>query len=515
MFDILAAPLVPAVTPTVGCPLNPLACLQNIPNPVTSVVSSAADAGFSSIAKDFADFATSLLTSFAKAYESSTTLNLSTSGIGLVYALTMSIALLTAGVMIMGQAIRLAATHDGRLVASIFTGIVKFALAISMTLVVVGIALEAADALTGWIIDVGLGGTDAFVTRLSSIVKYDPQAGSALIFIFGIVGIIVTMVLFLELLFRNAAVLVLIGSAPISASGLTGGESTHEWWRKWVSATIHLVLLKPVIALVFAVGFLVTGHATDVQGFLEGLLILVLAVVAWPAIAGLFSFTGTQVGKSGGMGALLGAGAAAAGAAAGGVTAEGLGGYLEKRNAATQDAGSSSSGPSASQAAGVASKAAGSGGAAGGGAAAGLGAVAGPVAAGLAAVKGVADAAAGQMQNTAHHAGLGAPASPSSGGSGRPAAPAPSSESQSAESPPVPAAVAPGPDGSGTVPPVGSVPPPQVPPAPPAPSPQPPGPSGQPQGPGSGPGSAGPAADAGSIPRVVLPAPSAVPAADL
>jgi hypothetical protein len=97
-------------------------------------------------------------------------------------------------------------------------------------------------------------------------------------------------------------------------------ETTKAWWSKLVSATIQLIILKPVIALVFAVGLSLTGKSTDTETLLEGILVLVLAVFAWPAVARFFTFASVTVAGGSGLGALLGfaAGRATAGSGGGG-----------------------------------------------------------------------------------------------------------------------------------------------------------------------------------------------------
>jgi hypothetical protein len=59
------------------------------------------------------------------------------------------------------------------------------------------------------------------------------------------------------------------------------------------------VILKPVIALVFAIGFSMTGRAQDIESLLAGMLVLLLAVVAWPVTASKSSLpTGSPRGCS-------------------------------------------------------------------------------------------------------------------------------------------------------------------------------------------------------------------------
>jgi hypothetical protein len=111
------------------------------------------------------------------------------------------------------------------------------------------------------------------------------------------------------MLLRNAAIAVLVATSPIAAAGQVS-KTTQSWWPKLASATAQLIILKPAIAIVFCVGLSLTGRSTDVETLLVGMLVLVLAVIAWPAVARFFTFTSIQVGGGAGLGALLGFAAA-------------------------------------------------------------------------------------------------------------------------------------------------------------------------------------------------------------
>ena len=106
------------------------------------------------------------------------------------------------------------------------------------------------------------------------------------------------IVLWFELLLRNAAIAVLIATSPIAAAG-QASEATKAWWLRSVSATVQLIILKPVIALVFAVGLGMAGTSSGVESLLEGLLVLALAAFGWPVIARFFTFGSVQASSSG------------------------------------------------------------------------------------------------------------------------------------------------------------------------------------------------------------------------
>ena len=82
--------------------------------------------------------------------------------------------------------------------------------------------------------------------------------------------------------------------------GGPGSRSTQAWWPRLASSTAQLIVLKPVVALVFCVGLSLTGKSSDIETLLSGMLVLVLAVIAWPAVARFFTFASVQVGGSAG-----------------------------------------------------------------------------------------------------------------------------------------------------------------------------------------------------------------------
>lgn len=445
-------------------------CNVPIPNPISAVANDA----FANMAKDFADGATSLLTSFAKAFDTLTSFDLSGSGLAPIYALSLGIAGFLAVFLLISQAVRTAVSGQGAHAAQGLVGLAKFVLATGLIVAVAGALLTAADQLTGWINQVDAGGQGQFSERLASVFKYDPNTAPALLLIFGALGILVVLVLWLEMLFRHAAILVLIATSPIAAVGQIGG-STGEWWRKTATSTVQLIFLKPVIALVFAIGFEVAGTSDDVSNFLAGLLILLLAVVAWPTIAALFTFTSTKAEAAGGVGALLGfaAGKASGVGAGAGVSPDQMGQFLSQRTAERIDAynadhgggigggtprvGANGGAPGAGSSAPATAGKAAAGGKAGAIAGGGAGGAVLPFAVAASAASAVTGAAKAGMQNTSAHAGLsGAGQHPT--GQSSTARPSQAPASGSGQAPSVsgsgPAPVGPGPAGGMTVPPM-------------------------------------------------------------
>ena len=145
--------------------------------------------------------------------------------------------------------------------------------------------------------------------KIAGLVAWNINVQATLILIFAVVGILLTIVLWFELLLRNAAIAVLVATSPIAAAG-QASRSTQGWWPRLAASTAQLIVLKPVIALVFCVGFSLAGTSGGIETLLSGMLVLVLAVIAWPAVARFFTFASVQVGGGAGLGAVLGFAAA-------------------------------------------------------------------------------------------------------------------------------------------------------------------------------------------------------------
>jgi hypothetical protein len=249
-----------------------------IGNGIGGTVTNATSSAWDGVCKSFADAAAELLKAFAQAFAALPTLNLASAGISSTYGTCLAIAGTVAALVIFGQVIRTAWTHDGSGLAQAATGTGKAVLAWLLTAAVTTAALQASDGITSFVVTQSFGSQQALAGKLATIVNWaevtgDPgQAilGGSLLLIFALAGIALVIVLWAELLLRNAAVAVLIAMSPIAAAGLAS-ETTKAWWTRTASATIQLIILKRVIALVFAVGFSMAGTSTGIEQVLDGL----------------------------------------------------------------------------------------------------------------------------------------------------------------------------------------------------------------------------------------------------
>jgi hypothetical protein len=295
----------------VSCPANPLDCTSEITG---NVVGSVASSAWDQVCRSFTNASSQLLAAFGKAFVAIPPVNLGSGGVRNVYAICLGLAAVIAALLLLGQVIHTVATHDGSGVAQGLAGVGKAALAFLLTLTIAATALEAADQLTSFIVTQTFGSTQALSARIANLVAWNVNVQATLLLVFAVIGILLTVVLWFEMLLRNAAIAVLVATSPIAAAGQVS-KTTQGWWPKLASATAQLIILKPAIAIVFCLGLSLTGRSTDVGTLLAGMLVLVLAVIAWPAVARFFTFTSIQVAGGAGLGAVLGfaAGRAATG----------------------------------------------------------------------------------------------------------------------------------------------------------------------------------------------------------
>jgi hypothetical protein len=287
--------------------------------------SAAVPAAWDAVCKSFVDAASALLRAFGGAFTKIPDLSLGSAGIGSPYGISLVIGSVVAALLIFGQVMRTLWTRDGTGMAEALAGTAKAVLAWLLTVAVAAAALGASDELTRFIVTASFGSQQGLADKLGSVVNWSGlqaiqplQAftGSAILLVVGMIGIVLVIVLWFELLLRNAALAVLIAVSPIAAAGQVS-EATKAWWSRTVAATGQLIILNPVIALVFAVGFGMAGQSAGLTAVLQGLLVLGLAVFAWPVIARFFTFTSVQA-ASAGLSAALGLAAGVMAGRAGG-----------------------------------------------------------------------------------------------------------------------------------------------------------------------------------------------------
>lgn len=346
------------------------------------------------------------------------------------------------------------ALRGGRGMFRAVTGPAQFGIALAITTGAVAILLTAADGLTQLFLS-SLSEQSNFTSALDNPIVADrfgdnPDLGSVeegvrsmvlgLAAVFGVIPAAVGFAL--QMIFRAAAIMVLIAAIPVAAACLAADVTASVFWRtvRWIFAA---VLMKPALALVLVIGVNVMARADGVAGLLAGTAVLLVSLFCPMVLYRLLAFvdpgTGAGMavrsfGSSGGPGAAGSDGGSSeainvarqmrpassgAGPVAGG--AGELGGSTAASPAAAGRAAGAGGGAGAGAGGGAAAGGAG-GGAAAGGAAAGIGAAGGVAGAaivgGYLATKATAQAAGGYASSQMAQTGVGHPGPAPGGGPG-------------------------------------------------------------------------------------------------
>ncbi len=161
--------------------------------------------------------------------------------------------------------------------------------------------------LARYILDKGFNGKDVGQTLLKLFASPGGGVGAV---IFGVLGLIVSFIQYGIMVLRGAILALLVGILPVAAAGaLTdGGMQSFKKVCGWISA---FVLYRAAAAIIYATAFLMLGSGTS-SGILFGMILVVLSVVALPALLRLMPAGAAAMGGGGGgsaLGAIAGAAA--------------------------------------------------------------------------------------------------------------------------------------------------------------------------------------------------------------
>ena len=217
-------------------------------------------------------------------------------------------------------------TRKGQPLTDLLASLLKFAIMNAASVTGVTLLLRSGDEFSAWII--GRSTDEGFDKALSTLIgpevfKSGITMGIAIFaIVMGIVAIIVAVIQIGLLIVRSAMALILVGTLPLAFSA-TNTSWGKQWSQKHVSWLIAFILYKPVASLVYAAAFKVFGSAGKIDGddgqrmtyFISGLVLMVAALFALPAMMRLIV---PAVGAASAGGAMF-AGAAVGSAASGAV----------------------------------------------------------------------------------------------------------------------------------------------------------------------------------------------------
>ncbi len=285
-------------------PMDPLACAAGA---VGSVTSAAAGAVGTTLGNSFADAmrdgATWVITTTVGWWLQVPSIDVEGSAAVDVrqYVLWLSVAVAGAGVV--WQGLRMTVRRDAQPLIDVGRGLVTLALWASVGIVGPAAALRLGDAFSVWVLDEAASGQIADrMVRLASLTGV--QSAGAVI-VLGLLTMLAGLVQAVLMIFREGAVIVLAGLLVLAAAGNVTGFG-RRWLSKLLGWMLALIAFKPVAALVYATALAMTGENTDPRAVVVGLSMMVLSIVALPALTRLFTWaTGTAGGGGNGLAGAL------------------------------------------------------------------------------------------------------------------------------------------------------------------------------------------------------------------
>ncbi len=172
------------------------------------------------------------------------------------------------------------------------------------------------DQYSQWILNRSANGDLGSRLTLLGGLSVVPGMGPGLVMMVAFLAIIASLAQMGLMLVRIGVVTMLAGTLPLSAAG-TATAAGQAWFARVVAWLLAFVLYKPAAATVYASAFLLVGQGQDPASVLSGLFMMMLAIVALPALLRLITpavAAATSSGAAGGAAAAAGVTALATGA---------------------------------------------------------------------------------------------------------------------------------------------------------------------------------------------------------
>ncbi|MDK7142803.1 collagen-like protein [Gleimia europaea] len=264
-------------------------------------------------------------------------LTVADSEVGFIHDTTRLLVIALAIGSLIAAGIQLAISRRGDGALRILQGLLALALVSAASVGTAQLLVEASDEFSVWVLDLAMPeGTEDFAQSILQFGDLSAGLGYVVLIVLGLAAMIATVIQIGLMFIRSSMLILLVGVLP-----LAGAAYFTKWGREWLWKLIAwffaFLMFKPAASIIYAVAIkLLTGETwTEVNGdelvrFITGVVMLVLAVLALPALI-TFMVPATEAISSGGGGAAAGAGAVlatgamtvargAGGAASGGAT---------------------------------------------------------------------------------------------------------------------------------------------------------------------------------------------------
>ena len=206
-------------------------------------------------------------------------------------------------------AARMALTRSSRPAGEAFKGLLILVVTSGCGVAAVNALVVFGDSYSGWVLDRSTGGQLGERMAKFAVLGSTSGLGPGLLLIVALLGIMASIAQLGLMLVRVGVVTIFAGLLPLAAAG-TSTQTGMDYFKRMTSWLLAFVVYKPAAATVYASAFLMIGDGKDPTSVLAGLFMLVLAIVALPALLRLIT---PMVGAAVAAGAGAGGGMAAAG----------------------------------------------------------------------------------------------------------------------------------------------------------------------------------------------------------
>jgi len=273
--------------------MNPLDLLGLIGDAAGSSIGEIVEGVFESIMRGIWDAALFILREAFKLADTFSVFSVSTTEgpVGVLWPVMLWIS----GVLALGLffwQITITMLRGGRGFTRLVGGPFQYGVALAVTVGMVGIFLAGADALTTAILDYALHARN-FNDALSLTGFTDAASDGVKAVVLGLAGLVgvfpAALGYIVEMLFREAAIYVLVATIPLTAAGLLANITASWFWRtvRWLLAAIAM---KPVLALTLVLGIAIAGGAQGLSGLLAGIGVLLVSLCVPLVLFKLFAF---------------------------------------------------------------------------------------------------------------------------------------------------------------------------------------------------------------------------------
>jgi hypothetical protein len=286
-------------------PLQPASCVAAAAASGVDAVAGAAAEGFAHAIQQGATWVVSTTIGW---WLDVPTIDLNTSPATRIRTYVLGIAALVAVGGVIWQGILLALSRKPEPVLTVGRGLFTLALWTALGVAGPAAALRAGDAFSSWVLDQAASGRAA--QRLVALSSLSQVTAPGAVIVLGVLVMLAGLAQALLMMFREAAVIILAGVVVLAAAGSMTG-ATKPWLARVLGWMLALICYKPAAALVYASALALVGNSADARTTLVGLAMMLLAIIALPALMRLFTWTtGAVASGGGGLASLAGATAA-------------------------------------------------------------------------------------------------------------------------------------------------------------------------------------------------------------